>query len=408
MDQHVNITKIRKDFPNLEVQVHGKPLVYFDNAATTFKPKPVIEALNRYYSTGTANVHRGLHYLSEQATQMYEDARKKVQAFLNATESHEIIFTKGTTESINLVAQSFARTFLKTDDEVLITEMEHHSNIVPWQILCEQTGIKLKVAPITDAGELDLAAFEKLITSRTKLISVVYISNSLGTVNPVKEIIDMAHQKNIPVLLDAAQAVNHKIVDVQKLDCDFLACSGHKLFGPTGIGILYGKTKHLEKMPPYQGGGDMISSVTFAKTIYNTLPYKFEAGTPNIAGVIGLGAAVDYIQSIGLGNLQKHEQDLVAYGHKALAALKNLKLLGTAAEKVPVFSFILPDVHAHDLGTLIDEEGVAVRTGHHCTQPVMEHFGISATTRASLAFYNTKDEIDVLVSAIQKAQEVFK
>lgn len=401
------VEEIRKDFPNLHVKVHGKPLVYLDNAATTFKPQVVIDAVSRHYSSGTSNIHRGVHYLSEQATAAFEGAREKVAQFLNAAKTSEIIFTRGTTEGINLVAHSFGRAFLKKGDEVLITEMEHHSNIVPWQLLCEEKGCVLKIAPFNDRGELIWDQFLSQLTEKTKLISVVYISNSLGTINPVKDIIKAAHERGIPVLLDGAQAVSHTKVDVQDLGCDFFAFSSHKMFGPTGVGVLYGKEKWLEKMPPYQGGGDMISSVTFAKTTYNVLPYKFEAGTPNVADVIALGTAVDYVRKIGQENIAAHEQELLAYGTKVLSTVDGLRFIGTAAKKTAILAFVLPNIHAHDLGTLVDGEGVAIRTGHHCTQPVMAHFKVPATSRASLAVYNTKEELDRLVEAVKKSKKVF-
>ncbi len=402
-----DVLKVRQDFPNLAVSVRGKKLAYLDNAATTFKPRQVIESINRHYSTGVANVHRGVHYLSEMATEEYEQARDKIRAFINASDVGEIIFTRGTTESINLVAQTFGRN-LKPGDEIIISGMEHHSNIVPWQMICEQAGCVLKVIPINDHGEIILEEFTKLLSSRTKLVSVVYISNSLGTINPVNEIISQAHKVGALVLIDGAQAVSHTPINVLKLDCDFFAFSGHKLFGPTGIGVLYGKRKYLEAMPPYQGGGDMISSVTFEKTTYNVLPYKFEAGTPNIAGAIGLGAAVDYVRGIGFEGIAAHKSDLLDYGTKALSAIDGLKLIGTSRHKTSILSFVLPDIHPHDLGTIVDAEGVAIRTGHHCTQPVMKRFNIPATARASLAMYNTKEEIDALVNAVHKAREVFK
>ncbi|MBI5415841.1 MAG: cysteine desulfurase [Candidatus Omnitrophica bacterium] len=399
--------KIRRDFPNLRVKVRGKPLVYFDNAATTFKPRPVIEAMTGYYQEYTSNVHRGIHDLSEKATAAYEGTRGKVREFLNARDAREIIFTRGTTESINLVAYSYGRHFLTSGDEVLISEMEHHSNIVPWQMLCEEKGCVLKVIPFNDQGELIYSEFERLLTAKTKLLSIVYISNSLGTINPVKKMIQAAHGSGALVLVDAAQAVGHRAIDVQALDCDFLAFSGHKLFGPTGTGVLYAKEKLLEAMPPFHGGGDMISSVTFEKTTYAALPYKFEAGTPHVAGVIGLGAAVDYVLSVGFDAIEGYEQKLLEYGTKALTAVPGLKLVGTAKEKVSILSFILPGVHPHDIGTLVNDEGIAIRTGHHCTQPVMRHFGVPATSRASLAFYNTEEEIDALVKALRKVREVF-
>ncbi len=403
----LDIKKIRSDFPNLHIQVHGKPLVYLDNAATTFKPRCVIEAMDAHYSQSTSNVHRGVHYLSEHATQAFEEARKTVQKFLNASKSQEIIFTRGATESINLVAQSYGRTFLKSGDEILISHMEHHSNIVPWQILCEQTGCVLKVAPINRQGEIIWKEFLRLLGPKTKIVSVVWVSNSLGTVNPVANIIKEAHQRGAVVLIDAAQAVTHAPVDVQALDCDFLVFSGHKIFGPTGVGVLYGKEKLLEAMPPYQGGGDMIASVTFAKTTYNVLPYKFEAGTPAIAEVIGLGEALRYVDSIGFPDMAAQKKELLEYGTRVLSAIPGVTLIGTAKEKTSIISFIVEGIHPHDLGTLVDEEGVAIRTGHHCTQPVMAFFGVPATARASMAFYNTKEELDVLAKAIHKAKEVF-
>lgn len=403
-----DIKKIRQDFPNLAVSVRGKTLAYLDNAATTFKPQAVIEAVRKHYSTGVANVHRGVHYLSEMATEDYEKARGKVKSFLNAANVSEIIFTRGTTEAINLVAQTYGRAFLKTGDEIVISAMEHHSNIVPWQMLCEQTGAVLKIIPINDDGEIIFEEYVKLLTPRTKIVSVVYISNSLGTINPIKDIIQAAHRVHAVVLVDGAQAVGHSKIDVKDMDCDFFAFSGHKLFGPTGIGVLYGKQRLLEDMPPYQGGGDMIASVTFEKTTYNVLPYKFEAGTPNISGAIGLGAAIDYVESIGFEEIGAYKKELLEYGTKALLSIAGLRLIGTAKHKASVLSFVLPEIHPHDLGTIVDGEGVAIRTGHHCTQPVMKRFGIPATARASLAFYNTKEELDALVKAVHKAREVFK
>ncbi len=403
----LDVKKIRQNFPNLHVSVHGKPLVYFDNAATTFKPRPVLEAMDAYYQEYTSNVHRGVHELSEKATAAYEGARGKVQKFLNARDSREIIFTRGTTESINLVAYSYGRHFLKKGDEILISEMEHHSNIVPWQMLCEEKGCVLKVIPFNDQGELIYEEFERLLTAKTKLLSIVQVSNSLGTINPVKKMIKAARGRGALILVDAAQAVGHRRVDVQDLDCDFLAFSGHKLFGPTGVGVLCGKAELLNKMPPFHGGGDMISSVTFEKTTYNTLPYKFEAGTPAVAEVIGLGAAIEYVLSIGFERIEDHEKSLLEYGTRALQKVPGLRLIGTAKEKAAVLSFILPGVHAHDIGTLINDEGVAIRTGHHCTQPVMKHFGVQATSRASFSFYNTTAEIDRMVEALSKVREVF-
>jgi len=403
-----NVEKIRADFPNLNVKVRKKPLVYLDSAATTLKPQVVIDAIEKHYKESTSNVHRGVHTLSEKATADYENSREKVRAFLNASKTSEIIFTSGTTDSINLVAQCYGRGFFKEGDEILITEMEHHSNIVPWQMLCEERKCLLKIVPINDQGELIFEEFERLLGPKTKLVSVVYISNSLGTVNPIEKIIRCAHRFNIPVLVDAAQAVSHYKIDVQTLDCDFLVFSSHKLFGPTGVGVLYGKESLLDRMPPYKGGGDMIASVTFEKTTYNVLPYKFEAGTPNIADVIGLGAAIDYVQTIGLEQIAAHKDHLLAYGTKKLNEIPDIKLIGTAKHKSSILSFVHPFIHAHDMGTLVDEEGVAIRTGHHCTQPVMKHFNVPATSRASLSLYNTKGEIDILVNAIKKAEEIFK
>ena len=403
-----NVEKVRKDFPNLHVRVRGVPLVYLDNAATTFKPRKVIDAVSAHYLSGTSNVHRGVHTLSEQATAAFEHSRDTVRDFLGAAHSREIVFTKGTTESINLVAHSYGRANLRRGDEIIISEMEHHSNIVPWQLLCEATGSVLKIAPINDNGELIFEEYTKLLSRKTKIVSLVYVSNSLGTVNPIKKIIDAAHKQKAVVLVDGAQAVSHLDINVRELDCDFFAFSGHKLFGPTGIGVLYGKEPLLNTMPPYQGGGDMIASVSFEKTTYNVLPYKFEAGTPNIAAVIGLGAAIDYFRSLDLRQTAAHEKELLEYGTKALSGIPGLRLIGTAKEKVSILSFVLPEIHAHDLGSIVDGEGVAIRTGHHCTQPVMQHFRVPATARASLSFYNTKGELDQLVKAILKAKEIFK
>jgi len=402
-----DVEKIRSDFPILQTKVHGKPLVYLDNAATSQKPITVITKAQEYYSSMNSNIHRGVHALSQVATEAYEMARIKIKNFINSLGKNEIIFTRGTTESINLVAQAYGRANIKEDDEIIISEMEHHSNIVPWQMICDEKNAKLKIIPINDEGEIIFEEFERLITHRTKFISVVYVSNSLGTINPVKKIIKLAHQNNIPVLLDAAQAVNHISIDVQELDCDFLAFSGHKIYGPTGIGVLYGKINLLESMPPYQGGGDMISRVTFEKTTYNELPYKFEAGTPNIAGVIGLGEAIDYITNIGIDNIALHEKYLLDYATEVIADIPGLKIIGTAKEKVSVLSFVLDDIHPHDIGTFLDFEGVAIRTGHHCTQPVMDRYGIPATSRASFAMYNTKDEIDILIKGLTKIIGVF-
>lgn len=403
-----NVQKLRTDFPNLNIQVHGKPLVYLDNAATTLKPRCVIDAMNAYYVTGVANVHRGVHYLSEQATAAFEFSRQVVRQFLHSAKVHEIIFTKGATESINLIAQSYGRHFLKKGDEIIISHMEHHSNIVPWQMLCQQVGCVLKVIPINDQGEIILEEYRKLLSDKTKLVSLVWVSNSLGTVNPIKAVIDAAHKRGAVVVIDAAQAVTHTPIDVQDLDCDFLVFSGHKVFGPTGVGVLYGKEKLLEAMPPYQGGGDMIKSVTFAETTYNVLPYKFEAGTPAIAEVIGLRSALEFIQTIGWEGMKQHKQELLDHGTKTLLAIDGVRIIGTAKDKTSIISFVVDGVHPHDLGTLVDQEGVAIRTGHHCTQPVMQRFGIPATARASLAFYNTKEELNTLAQAVKKAQAVFQ
>jgi cysteine desulfurase/selenocysteine lyase len=401
-----DVERIRKDFPALDQTVHGKPLVYLDNAATSQKPLAVIEAEERFYRLDCSNIHRGVHELSERATKSYEDARVTAQRFLNARDSKEIIFVRGTTEAINLVANSFGRKNVQAGDEILITAMEHHSNIVPWQILCEEKGAKLRVAPINDRGEVLFDEFEKLLGPKTRLAAVVHVSNVLGTINPVKDMIEAAHSKKIPVLLDGAQAAPHLKVDVQDLDCEFYTLSGHKLYGPTGVGLLYGKASLLEAMPPYQGGGDMISSVTFEKTIYNSLPYKFEAGTSNIAGGIGLGAAIDYLNRIGMENIAAYEDELLAYATETVSSISGLRIIGTAEKKAGVISFVMEGIHPHDAGTILDQEGIAVRTGHHCAQPLMERFGIPATTRASLAFYNTKREIDALAVGIQKVKEL--
>jgi cysteine desulfurase/selenocysteine lyase len=398
---------LRKDFPALSQSVHGKPLAYLDNAATSQTPLAVVDAIRKFYLEDCANVHRGVHELSQRATDDYENARVEIQKFLGAADSSEIIYTRGTTEAINLVAHSYGRKHVEPGDEVLISAMEHHSNIVPWQMLCEERGAKLRVAPINDAGELRMDEFEKLLSDRTRIVAVTHVSNALGTINPVKRIIELAHQRGIPVLLDGAQAVPHMKVNVRELDCDFYALSGHKMFGPTGIGILYGKRDLLKAMPPYQGGGDMIASVTFEKTTYNTLPYKFEAGTPNIADAIGLGETVRYLNQIGLDRIAAYEYDLLAYATEVVGAIPGVKLIGTAKEKASVLSFLLEGVHAHDLGTILDREGVAIRAGHHCAQPVMDFYGVPATARASLAFYNTREEIDRLVEAIGKAKELF-
>jgi cysteine desulfurase / selenocysteine lyase len=403
----IDVERVRADFPILGTQVHGKPLVYLDNAATSQKPKAVIDAIVNYYQGTNANVHRGVHHLSESATEDYEGAREIVRKFVNAAHTHEIIFVRGTTEGINLVAQTFGRARIGAGDEILVTAMEHHSNIVPWQILCEERGAKLRVAPINDGGELILADYAALLGPKTKLVAVTHVSNALGTINPLKRMVELAHAQNIPVLVDGAQAVPHIKVDVQDLGCDFYTFSGHKVYGPTGIGVLYGKTSILESMPPYQGGGDMISSVTFEKTSYNKLPYKFEAGTPDIAGVIGLGAALEYVNGLGIENIGAHEHDLLEYATAKIMAIPDVRIIGTAEEKASVVSFVIYNIHPHDIGTILDQQGIAIRTGHHCSQPIMERFGIPATARASFAVYNTRAEIDALVAGIQKVKEVF-
>ncbi len=402
-----DVRQVRADFPILGRQVHDHPLVYLDNAATTQKPQVVLDAMSRYYTWTNANVHRGVHLLSESATEAYEGARTTVQGFLNAADPSEIIFVRGTTEAINLVAQTYGRRHVGSGDEIIISAMEHHSNIVPWQMLCEEKGARLRIAPVNDDGELLLEEFERLLNAKTKFVSVVHISNVLGTVNPIRQIVQMAHQWNVPVLVDGAQAVLHGKVDVRALDCDFYAFSGHKIYGPTGIGVLYGKHALLNAMPPYQGGGDMIQSVTFEKTLYNRLPYKFEAGTPHVAGVIGLAAAIDYVSKIGLDAIAAYEDDLLVYGTAALNAVPGLRLVGTAKEKAGVLSFVMEDIHPHDIGTVLDRQGIAIRTGHHCAQPLMQRFGIPATARASLAVYNTMDELDTLVAGVYKLKEVF-
>ena len=399
--------KVRADFPILAQQVHGKPLVYLDNAATAQKPIQVIETIDRYYREYNSNIHRGVHTLSEKATAAYEEARLTVRNFINAGSEKEIIFTRGTTEAINLVAQSYGRNRLGSGDEIIISEMEHHSNIVPWQMVCEQTGAVLKVIPINEDGELNLEEYEKLLGPKTRVVSIVHISNALGTINPVKEIINGAHAAGAVVLLDGAQAAPHMSIDVQALGCDFYAFSGHKLFGPTGIGVLYGRRELLEDMPPYQGGGDMIKMVTFDKTLYNDLPYKFEAGTPHISGVIGLGAAIEYVSAIGLDVIAAYEHDLLEYATAALSAIKGLRIIGTAADKASLVSFVIEGIHPHDLGTILDHDGIAIRTGHHCAMPVMDHFRIPATARASMVFYNTREEISILAEGIEKAERIF-
>ena len=405
--QPLDLKKIRADFPILAERIHGKKLVYLDNAATSQKPRAVIDAIVNYYEHLNANIHRGVHTLSVRATEAHDAARQTVRRFIHAADTREIIFVRGATEAINLVAQTYGRTHVAAGDEILITAMEHHSNIVPWQILCEEKGAHLRVAPIDDRGELELNEFAKLIGPRTKLVAVTQVSNALGTVTPLREMIEIAHRQGVPVLVDGAQAVPHFAVDVQALDCDFYAFSGHKVYGPTGIGVLYGKRALLEAMPPYQGGGDMISSVTFAKTTYNDLPFKFEAGTPDIAGAIALGAALDYISNLGMDSIAAHEHGLLAYATEKVGSLPGVQLIGTARERAGVLSFVMDGVHPHDLGTILDREGIAIRTGHHCAQPVMDRFKIPATARASFAVYNTREDVDALVEGLRKAHEVF-
>ncbi|MCH7547379.1 MAG: cysteine desulfurase [Planctomycetes bacterium] len=402
-----DVNRIRRDFPILHQTVNGKPLVYLDNAATSQKPQKVLDTLERVYREYNSNIHRGVHTLSQTATTEYEKVREKVRSFINARSEREIIFLRNTTEAINLVAKCYGPANLKAGDEILITTMEHHSNIVPWQLLCEQTGAVLKIAPINDAGELMLDDYEKLLNEKTKFVSMAHVSNALGTINPVRQIVDLAHACGAKIMLDGAQAAPHLAINVRDLDCDFYTVTGHKMFAPTGIGILFGKHDLLEEMPPYQGGGEMILSVTFEKTVYNKVPHKFEAGTPHIAGAIGLGAAAQYISAIGLDSIASHEHDLLAYGTEKLQEIPGLTLIGTAGNKAAIMSFTLEGVHPHDVGTILDLEGIAVRTGHHCAQPTMERFGITATTRASLALYNTKQDIDALVMGVRKVIEVF-
>ena len=403
----LNVARIRQDFPILHQEVNGKPLVYLDNAATTQKPQAVIDAICDYYVRNNANVHRGVHTLSQRATDDFEAARESVRRFINAESSDEVIYVRGTTEALNLVAGSYGRQFFQPGDEVIVTAMEHHSNIVPWQILRQEIGIKLRVIPFNDDGELLLDEYESMLNDRTRLVSVVHQSNALGTLNPVKAMAELAHARGVPVMIDAAQSVAHTPVDVQDLGIDFMAFSGHKLYGPTGIGVLWGRADLLNAMPPYQSGGEMIRSVTFEETLYNVLPHKFEAGTPDIAGVIGLGAAIEYLESIGMERIISYEQALLRYGAERLGGIDGVRLIGTAANKGGVLSFVMDAAHAHDIGTILDVEGIAVRTGHHCAQPVMARYDIAATARASLAFYNTTDEIDALVKAIDRVIEVF-
>lgn len=402
------VETLRDDFPILHQDVNGKPLIYFDNAATTQKPLPVVEALTHYYLDINANIHRGIHHLAEKATASYEATRKTVRSFLNASSTDEIIFTKGVTEGINLVAHGFAKSILKPGDEIAISAMEHHSNIVPWQLACEQTGALLKVIPIADNGELIFDEFLKLLSEKTKIVSIVHVSNALGTINPVRDIIKEAHTRGIPVLLDGAQSTSHLEIDVQALDCDFFAFSAHKVYGPTGVGVLYGKREWLDKLPPYQGGGEMIKEVTFEKTTFNELPYKFEAGTPNIGGVVALKAALDYVSSIGKATIAAHEDELLSYATEKLLGIDGLRIIGTAQEKISVASFVIKDIHHQDLAVILDQQGIAVRTGHHCTQPLMQRFGILGTTRASFALYNTKEEVDQFLLALHKAIKMLR
>ncbi|CAM3079664.1 cysteine desulfurase [Corallococcus sp. ZKHCc1 1396] len=402
-----DLGRVRGDFPLLRQEVRGRALVYLDSAATGQKPQAVLDALTRYYTHDNANVHRGVHILSERSTQAYEDAREAVRRFLNAKDAREVIFVRGTTEAINLVAATYGRKSVGPGDEVLISAMEHHSNIVPWQMVCDAAGAKLRVIPVDDRGELRLDAVDALLTERTRLLAITHVSNALGSINPIKELVAKAHAKGIPVLVDGAQSVTHFPVDVQDLDCDFFAFSGHKLFGPTGIGVLYGKLAMLESLPPYQGGGDMILSVTMEKTVYNRVPHRFEAGTPDMAGAVGLGAAIRYLEGVGLSAIAQHDQWLLAYATQALEAVPGLKLVGTAPKKTGVLSFTLADVHPHDVGTILDQEGICIRTGHHCAQPLMQRFGVAATVRASLALYNTPEDVDALVKGLHKVREVF-
>jgi cysteine desulfurase/selenocysteine lyase len=398
---------LREQFPGLNVTVHGKPLVYLDNAATAQRPQKVLDAVNEYYTRYNANIHRGVHTLSEIATEKFEGARQSMARLINAPSPRQLVFTRGSTESINLVANTFARMRVKPGDEILISHMEHHSNIVPWQLLCEQTGAALKVIPMNEKGELRLETLDELITPRTRLLAVVHVSNSLGTINPVKEIIRFAHERGVPVLVDGAQAMPHMAVDVQDLDCDFYTISGHKMYGPTGIGVLYGKMEHLEAMPPWQGGGEMIAKVTFEKTVFNHVPAKFEAGTPHIAGGIGLGAAAEFIMEVGIERIQARDAELLAYATEKMQAIDGLRIIGTAAHKTAVNSFVLDGVHPHDLGTVLDHYGIAIRTGHHCTMPALQFFKVPGTARASFAFYNTTEEIDYFVESLQQAREMF-
>jgi len=403
----LDIKKIRSDFPTLNQMVHDSPLVYFDNGATTQKPDVVIERVQQYYENENSNVHRGVHYLSQEATSRHEEARETVQHFINAASTKEVVFTKGTTESINLVASSFAKKFLKEGDEIIVSEMEHHANIVPWQMACEEKGVHLKVVPIFEDGSLDMEAYENLLSDKTKMVAIAHISNVMGIINPIEKIIELAHEKSIPVLIDGAQGVSHTKVDVQALDCDFYVFSGHKLFAPMGIGVLYGKEEWLEKLPPYQTGGEMIKNVSFERTTFNELPFKFEAGTPNVAGALGLAAAIDYITALGLEEIEAHEKDLLDYGTEQLSRVVGVRIIGTNANKASVISFVFDDIHHYDAGTILDQLGIAVRTGNHCAQPLMKRFGISGTIRAAFAFYNTREEIDKFVVSLNRLRQMF-
>ncbi len=403
----MNIEKIRNDFPILQTAVYNRPLIYFDNAATTQKPRQVIDSVSEYYQTLNSNVHRGVHHLSIKASEKYEQVRNQVREFIHAVHAHEIIFTRGTTEAINLVAASFGRKFIKRSDEIIVSHIEHHSNIVPWQMLCHEKKARLKVIPVLDNGELDLDEFEKLMNPRTRLVALTHVSNTLGTIVPIDRFIDIAHRHNVPVLIDGAQAAGHLRVDVQQLDCDFYCFSGHKMYGPMGVGVLYGKEEWLNQMPPYQGGGDMIKDVSFGKTIYNDLPFKFEAGTPNVADTFGLGAAIEYLNMLGLDKIAAREKDLLDYLTRRLHEIPEVSIIGSGSHKVPVVSFLINHIHPYDAGTIIDRLGIAVRTGNHCTQPIMDRFRLPGTIRASLAFYNTREEIDRLISAIEKVKQMF-
>ena len=403
----MSLKNIKKDFPILEQKINGKNLVYLDSAATTQKPKEVINSLNNYYNETNSNIHRGVHTLSQKATEKYEKAREKIANFIDASSSKEIIFVRGATEAVNLVANSYAKPLLRENDEILISQMEHHANIVPWQMICEEKKAKLKIIPIDKSGELIMSEVKELINEKTKFISLNHVSNSLGTINPIKKIIDIAHQKNIKIMIDGAQAVQHLEISMKDIDADFYCFSGHKMYAPTGIGILYGKKELLEEMPPYQGGGDMIKSVTFEKTTYNDIPNRFEAGTPNISGAIALGKAIEYINQIGIRNINKHEEDLLNYATSKLKKINEVKIIGEAKEKAAVLSFIIEGIHPHDIGTIMDSHGIAIRAGHHCTQPIMDYYNVPATARASFAIYNTKEDVDELVKAIEKCIKVF-